>query len=1437
MQSKEGAKGFRKFTLVLLLLMAFVLQTVSMAVPVMASVPTILNVNTSQTFMAPEDSVFTYFVLANDTDLQYPLNFTYTVQAFLSFNMTNYNDTAGLINFTPNNGEVGSYTFDFVVRDTGLESAAVTIRFNITNVNDPPNITSYYPSNLSLTATENVSSQVFNYTASDPDLPYGDNLSSKWIVDGIINLQNSSNFTYAPTFCDSGLHNITLNVSDENNSYSTVNWSINVTNTNRPPVFNTSKSLPNASWLEDNNLLNNFSLRDYFYDNDSIECNGSNMDTINFTASENVNATVVINQTSGNVSFYPLANWSGIEYVVFTGNDSLASSDSNTIKLNVTNVNDPPYLSITLDITWAIGFPYSEQVTGTDADTPYGDSLAYSYALNNSFPNFNMNSAGYVNFTPALADIGSHSINISTGDISGSNYTALRFFTIIQNTPPRLPTISNQTATENVPFNLTVNASDENYDTLNFSTNYSRFTIASYNASSKSFVFTPSNLDVGNHTINITVTDVYGQSNHSIFMLSIADVNNAPVLTNITSQLAKINQSFVFYVNATDADNNTINFTTNSSLFSISLLGQYGNGLVNFTPNISQTGNYSINVTARDSQNETGTVIFNLTVTENRPPLLAQPANSTATTGINFEINITATDPDFDSINITVNYSRLTARIINATTISFSFMPNINDQANHTILAVVNDTNGASSNTTFMLNISKVNHAPFFVTFANKTCTFDMACIFNITGYDTDGDILAYTTLPSMFSLNIVNTTVNSTTVRLNFTPTNSSRVNYSINITADDGTTTNFTGFYVFINLPPVIASYSPSLPGQTVYENSSLPFNQTSSDPEGSSVSYSWRLALENSTLVSNCKTATGTNQSNCESNSLCVWQSAASACVPANRYGVYTVQTTDQNYTYSSDYLDAGNYSLILLVFDDYLANASVWWNITVNDVNRAPIYGKKIHDTASNFSGGIFNNTNLSEAGAVRLEANGADYADSGIFTSTALDFGEAASEMALTNYYWNGTLPANTSITFETITSPTTDFSSSSWSNSESSNYSSILSSTERYLKYRLTLDTQVVSVTPNLSKVELGFTISNKTWAKNTVLLNWIDLDNYFYDADSDNLVNATVSGNSDITVEIDQSTKRVNLRPTNDFAGAELIRFSFSDGKSNVTSNYIRLTVISNESETSETQTPTPSSGGGGGGGAATVTQTETEESTNNQDSNKELLNFQLLWPSVPVYYANGTVQTNIRVVNGATEPLYGINIGAETDNRDVNITLSKDYIQGLAVGQEEIISMSLSTEKLYGTFEVVIVGKVNQPKFEDNVKIIIGSLEKGEYNKSQLNTKIGFVRDLLNENPECLELNELLENANREIASGNNERATLILDSAIESCKYLITRKGESIEKKSPIQLVMAQLSNLIKTPFVYVTLLAVGFSLLAIMAYYIYKRPKISEKKEET
>ena len=155
------------------------------------------------------------------------------------------------------------------------------------------------------------------------------------MVDGAVASVNSSNFTYSPSFCDFGLHNISLNVSDVNGSYRTVNWTLNVTNTNRPPQFNASLQLPNITWQEDNSLIDNITLSVFFSDNDALECNSSNADTITYSVSGNSSIAVVINQTTGNVSFYPTGNWSGNETVVFTASDSYASSDSNYIVLNV----------------------------------------------------------------------------------------------------------------------------------------------------------------------------------------------------------------------------------------------------------------------------------------------------------------------------------------------------------------------------------------------------------------------------------------------------------------------------------------------------------------------------------------------------------------------------------------------------------------------------------------------------------------------------------------------------------------------------------------------------------------------------------------------------------------------------------------------------------------------------------------------------------------------------------------------------------------------------------------------------------------------------------------------------------------------------------------------------------------------------------------------
>jgi len=109
---------------------------------VYAANPTFVNIANNHLFNATEDSEFSFFIEGNDTDAEFPLNFSDTSEDVMSvFNMSNFNDTHALINFTATNDDVGGYEFFVVVEDTNDDFTTIRIKFNVSNVNDPPNIT------------------------------------------------------------------------------------------------------------------------------------------------------------------------------------------------------------------------------------------------------------------------------------------------------------------------------------------------------------------------------------------------------------------------------------------------------------------------------------------------------------------------------------------------------------------------------------------------------------------------------------------------------------------------------------------------------------------------------------------------------------------------------------------------------------------------------------------------------------------------------------------------------------------------------------------------------------------------------------------------------------------------------------------------------------------------------------------------------------------------------------------------------------------------------------------------------------------------------------------------------------------------------------------------------------------------------------------------
>jgi hypothetical protein len=401
--------------------------------------PTFVNWTENMVLTSQEDVESTFILLGEDLDGEYPLRFSFTedhvatkfILKLIPNTISNFNDSGALIVFTPteeyvwdSNKVVSNYSVSIVMEDSSGSSDVILVIFNVTNTNDPPYITGYSP-NLSISVAEN-SSQLFTYdnSTSDPDLihPGLDSLTQTWLFDDILNNTNPS-WNYSPGLCDSGTYNITLNVTDEAGLWHNITWAVTVTNTNRLPEVNLSfEGYEYISWDEDSNVLDNITLNEFFNDTDKAECTGSNQDNLTYGYEQvsidgTNNATgvnVIIDSVSSNVSFYPSANWSGIQIIRFFANDSygITYSDLN-ITLNVTNINDAPFLNSISNQSATSNQLFTLTVTATDPDNDiltYGDN---STLFNISTSN------GVINFTPTEAQEGTYSILVNVSDPSG----------------------------------------------------------------------------------------------------------------------------------------------------------------------------------------------------------------------------------------------------------------------------------------------------------------------------------------------------------------------------------------------------------------------------------------------------------------------------------------------------------------------------------------------------------------------------------------------------------------------------------------------------------------------------------------------------------------------------------------------------------------------------------------------------------------------------------------------------------------------------------------------------------------------------------------------------------------------------------------------------------------------------------------------------------
>ncbi len=337
----------------------------------------------------------------SDLDLELPaefsyeiLNFTYNITgpntSIFTFNQTTDRTAMIIINSSEGYNHDGNYTINVTVRDEYNNVSMRSINIYLYNQTLNPVLNQVIPSGLPFNSTinnatwRNVSdftsywgspmttieiyenqTYTFNITATPDTRFYSNSLNYQWYYDDVAAVQTQHYNSYSDFF-SAGAHNITVRITDQYNSSSSFIWYINITNVNRPPIYDTN-SLQNLTITATSTIpgyLTNQDLRRRFYDpdDDPTSLLYSTDDTTNITFSSS--SCVYANFTFPNHQLQVNTIAVGECRVYFFATDPLNISmivSSEEILINITNITQSS--SIPIEV------PVNVQSTGGGTNT------------------------------------------------------------------------------------------------------------------------------------------------------------------------------------------------------------------------------------------------------------------------------------------------------------------------------------------------------------------------------------------------------------------------------------------------------------------------------------------------------------------------------------------------------------------------------------------------------------------------------------------------------------------------------------------------------------------------------------------------------------------------------------------------------------------------------------------------------------------------------------------------------------------------------------------------------------------------------------------------------------------------------------------------------------------------------------------------------------
>jgi len=575
------------------------------------------------------------------------------------------NGTAINISFIPSRNDVGNYTINFTVIDSGVPNAttSVVVNFSVTNSNLPPFFT-YLCNNFSISENSNFTCFI-NASDSDETLNLGFSANYSWFK---FNLTNSNSVSVPVNITTRYNASVLVNFTPTDSEVG--NWSVNISVTDTPGAINSSVFWFFIDNAEDSVSLNSIS-NITIYENITLYVNATDNDLL--VPDKNVkNETISFVSDTSWVSVssaYSASNYATVRIEInynqaaagqnytarITASDTGANIAERYFQIQVLGDNAPQWLNPQTNIAvYENNYTYlnlSQNVSDSE-----GDNINFSFINNTSFPAFSLNSStGIVNFTPADLDVGYHNVTINASDGKLNSLKGFNFTVYNVDDAPYIEGITDQTANEDTAKSIQLYIQDEDlkipqtgfyYENFSINitfqgSNTNLFNFSLFNrtlTSNKSYYlasFTPRKADAGSYNITLNATDTGNFSYKISFNLTISAINHAPSLMNFTNYTSKINSSFYLQINASDIEdgNSTAGNTNFTFLYSFLSGTSFANattfnatsGIINISLNDSHAGKYRINISVSDSMGKNSSGNFWLFI-YNNPQIIIPPS-------------------------------------------------------------------------------------------------------------------------------------------------------------------------------------------------------------------------------------------------------------------------------------------------------------------------------------------------------------------------------------------------------------------------------------------------------------------------------------------------------------------------------------------------------------------------------------------------------------------------------------------------------------------------------------------------------------------------------------------------------------------------------------------------------------------------------------------